>query len=95
VVAHDGIRGFAAGLTPWAAFLKARNPWVLTRRRGSWWAWPVFVPTYGAMLATSAVGYLARGRVDIVAALARGARAGVGVALGGAVVPAGAPRRVG
>jgi len=35
VVRHDGMRGFAAGLTPWAAFLKARNPWLVVRRHGS------------------------------------------------------------
>src|SRR5581483_7114891 len=33
VVGHDGMRGFAAGLTPWAAYLKARNPWLVGRRR--------------------------------------------------------------
>ena len=39
VVAHDGMRGFAAGLTPWAAFLKARNPWLVVRRRGGPASW--------------------------------------------------------
>ena len=34
VVLHDGLRGFASGLTPWAAYLKARNPWLLLRRHG-------------------------------------------------------------
>jgi len=94
VVAHDGLRGFAAGLSPWAAFLKARNPWLLVRRRGTWAAWPVFVPTYAAMLASSAAVYALRGRRDIVSALGRGAVAGVRVALGGAPAPVGAPRRV-
>jgi GT2 family glycosyltransferase len=93
VVAHDGIRGFASGLTPWAGFLKARNPWLLVRRRGSWAVWPVFVPTYAAMIAASALGYALRGRLDVVRALARGAVAGIRVALGGAPLPAGAPRR--
>jgi GT2 family glycosyltransferase len=95
VVAHDGIRGFAAGLTPWAAFLKARNPWLLVRRRGRAATWLVFVPTYLAMVAASAFLYAARGRFDVVRALARGAMAGLRVALGGAAVPAGAPRAVG
>ena len=94
VVAHDGIRGFAAGLTPWAAFLKARNPWLLVRRRGSWATWPVFVPTYAAMVGSSALLYAGRGRLDVVRALGRGALAGLRVALGGAPAPAGAPRPV-
>ena len=34
VVQHDGLRGFASGLTPWAAYLKARNPWLVVRRHG-------------------------------------------------------------
>ena len=92
-VAHDGIRGFAAGLTPWAAFLKTRNPWLLVRRRGSWAVWPVFVPTYAAMVGASALVYALRGRIDIVRALGRGAVAGVRVALGGTPAPVGAPRR--
>jgi N-acetylglucosaminyl-diphospho-decaprenol L-rhamnosyltransferase len=95
VVAHDGLRGFAAGLTPWAAFLKARNPWLLVRRRGTWATWPVFVPTYAAMIGASALGYALRGRGDVVRALARGAAAGVGAVLGAPVVPVGAPRRTG
>ena len=94
VVAHDGIRGFAAGLTAWAAFLKARNPWLLVRRRGTWATWPVFLPTYAAMLGTSAILYALRGRLDVVRALGRGALAGLRVALGGTPVPAGAPRPV-
>ena len=94
VVVHDGIRGFAAGLTPWAAFLKARNPWLLVRRRGSWSTWPVFVPTYAAMIGASALLYALRGRFDVVRALGRGACAGLRVALGGAPVSAGAPRPV-
>jgi GT2 family glycosyltransferase len=93
VVAHDGLRGFAAGLTPWAAFLKARNPWLLVRRRGTAATWPVFVPTYAAMIATSALLYTLRGRLDIVRALGRGALAGLRVALGAAPTPAGAPHR--
>ena len=46
VVYHDGFRGFVAGLTPWAAFLKARNPWLLVRRRGGPGTWLTFVPRY-------------------------------------------------
>jgi hypothetical protein len=94
IVAHDGIRGFARGLTPWAAFLKARNPWLLVRRRGGRLTWLVFVPTYAAMTATSAILYALRGRLDVVAALGRGAWAGVRTALGVPPTPVGAPRAV-
>ena len=93
IVAHDGMRGFAAGLTPWAAFLKARNPWLLVKRRGGPAAWLGFVPTYAAMLATSAALWAVRGRGDVVRALGRGAAAGLRVAVGGTPAPAGAPRR--
>src|SRR4030095_3117902 len=77
VVVHDGIRGFAAGLTPWAAFLKARNPWLLVRRRGSWATWPLFVPTYAAMVGASALGYVLRGRLGVAGALRGGALPGI------------------
>jgi GT2 family glycosyltransferase len=91
VVRHDGLRGFASGLTPWAAYLKARNPWLLLRRHGGPLAWLAFVPSCAAMVAASAVVYLARGRRDVVRALARGTGAGVRAVFGAPVVPAGAP----
>ena len=93
VVWHDGLRGFAAGLTPWAAFLKARNPWLLVRRRGGSATWLAFVPTYAAMIATSAALYALRGRTDVARALGRGAVAGLRVATGAAPAPVGAPGR--
>src|SRR4029079_7845175 len=62
VARHDGLRGFAAGLTPWAAFLKARNPWLVVRRHGGAAAMAAFVPVHAAMLATSALGYAVRRR---------------------------------
>jgi GT2 family glycosyltransferase len=93
LVQHDGLRGFAAGLTPWAAFLKARNPWLLLRRRGGVLDWITFVPTYAAMIAASAALYAGRGRGDVSRALWRGARAGISVARGGRPEPVGAPRR--
>jgi GT2 family glycosyltransferase len=93
VVWHDGIRGFAAGLTPWAAFLKARNPWLVLRRHGSAAAWLAFVPTYAAMIASSAVVYALKGQSHIVRALGRGALAGLGTLSGRAPAPAGPPRR--
>src|SRR5205814_8547461 len=75
VAYHDGLRGFAGGLTPWAAFLKARNPWLVVRRRGSVATWLGFVPTYAAMLGGSAAPHAPRGRGDAVRSLARGPRA--------------------
>ena len=93
VVWHDGIRGFARGLTPWAAYLKARNPWLVVRRHGGLADWLAFVPTYGAMLAASLGLWALRGEGAVVRALGRGAVAGVRGALGARVRPAGAPRR--
>jgi hypothetical protein len=95
VVYHDGLRGFLAGLTPWAAFLKARNPWLVVRRHGSPVDWFVFIPSYAAMVGTSALLYGLRGEGAIVAALARGAAAGLRAAAGGRVTPVGAPRPTG
>ncbi len=91
LVYHDGLRGFAGGLTPWAAFLKARNPWLVVRRRGRAADWLGFVPTYAAMLGGSAALHALRGRGDVVRALARGALAGIGAAAGRAVTPVGPP----
>lgn len=91
---HDGIRGFARGLTPWAAFLKARNPWLLMRRRGARAAWLGFVPTYAALLASSAALWALRGRGDVVWALGRGVVAGMRTALGAPAGTVAAPRRV-
>jgi len=95
VVEHDGMRGFARGLTPWAALLKARNPWLIMQRHRARLAWLSFLPTYGALIAASALGYLARGRLDVVRALLAGAAAGARIALGGAVRPIGSPREIG
>jgi hypothetical protein len=91
VVYHEGLRGFAAGLNPWAAFLKARNPWLVVRRHGGPGTWLAFMPTYAALVGASALLYALRGRADIARALARGARAGAG----GTVAPVGAPERSG
>jgi len=91
VLYHDGLRGFAAGLTPWAAYLKARNPWLVLRRHASAAAWLPFVPSYAAMIGASAALYRLRGRADVARALGRGAAAGVRAVMGAPVVPAGAP----
>lgn len=93
VILHDGFRGFVAGLTPWAAFLKARNPWLLVRRRGGVGTWLTFLPTYALMIGASAALYALRGRGDIALALGRGSGAGLRVAVGGRPVPVGAPRQ--
>jgi hypothetical protein len=95
IVYHDGLRGFASGLTPWAAFLKARNPWLVVRRHGGPGSWLVFVPSYAAMVGTSALLYALRGRGAVVAALGRGALAGLRAVIGGSVTPVGAPRPTG
>ena len=91
VVQHDGLRGFASGLTPWAAYLKARNPWLVMRRHGGTAALLAFVPVYLAMVGASAALYLLRGRGDVVRALGRGVRAGVRIAAGSPPEPVGAP----
>jgi GT2 family glycosyltransferase len=91
VVRHDGLRGFVGGLTPWAAYLKARNPWLVVRRHGGAAALLGFVPVYGALIAVSAAGYALRGRRDVVAALGRGALAGLRVAAGAPARPIAAP----
>ena len=92
VVAHDGLRGFASGLTPWAAYLKARNPWLVVRRHGGAGALLAFVPVYAAMVASSAAAYALRGRGDVVRALGRGAFAGMRTAAGAAPDVVRAPR---
>jgi hypothetical protein len=91
VLYHDGLRGFASGLTPWAAYLKARNPWLLLRRHASPLDWLAFVPSYTAMVLASALLYRLRGRADVAAALGRGAAAGVRAAFGYPVARVGAP----
>jgi len=92
VVWHDGLRGFARGLTPWAAYLKARNPWLVVRRHGGVGALLGFVPVYAAMVASSAALYALRGRGDVAGALGRGAVAGLRAAAGGAPGVVQAPR---
>ena len=93
VAYHDGLRGLARGLTPWAGFLKARNPWLLMRRRGGPVSWITFVPLYGAMITATIVLYVLRGRIDVACALGRGAIAGLRVAAGAPLKPIGPPLR--
>lgn len=87
VVWHHGMRGFAHGLTPWAAYLKARNPWWVMRRRGGPLAWSTFLPTYAALIGAAVLLWTLRGRPDIVRALGRGAAEGLRTAWGAPLPP--------
>ncbi|MDG2304261.1 MAG: glycosyltransferase family 2 protein [Candidatus Binatia bacterium] len=77
VVLHDGMRGFTAGLTPYAARLKCRNMFHLMRKHAGVGAWLAFTPVYAALIAGSAAIYAARGKWDVVRALAQGVRDGI------------------
>lgn len=77
-IAHSGHRGFGSGMTVVAAYLKARNLWRLGARRLDPLGMLVFAPGYFAMTGASMLGYLLRGRLEIVRAMARGLRAGIG-----------------
>jgi len=72
IVRHAGSRGFVGGFTPLAAYLKTRNLPIVARRHGSLLSWIVFVPTYLALVLTSALLYLMRGDRGIVLAQLRG-----------------------
>ncbi|HYC55150.1 MAG TPA: glycosyltransferase [Candidatus Binatia bacterium] len=74
-VGHQGRRGFAGGMTPLAAYLKARNLWSVAARRLGPGPRAAFAAGYGALLAASAAAYVLRGRSDIASALIEGARA--------------------
>jgi GT2 family glycosyltransferase len=78
VVLHDGMRGFAAGLTPYAARLKCRNLLLLMRAHGSAGAWLTFVPVYLGLVLASGVLYGARRDWAVVRALGAGVREGLG-----------------
>ena len=92
IVYHDGLRGFAGGLTPWVAFLKARNPWIVLRRHGGPASWPGFTLTYAGMVAASAALHALRGEREIVRALGQGMVAGLRAARGRRATPVGPPR---
>jgi GT2 family glycosyltransferase len=74
-IAHVGHRGFAAGFTPTAAYLKTRNLWLVARRALGPAGIVAFAPGYVALLAASMALYLVRGRRDVVRAIAEGAAA--------------------
>ena len=76
VVRHSGSRGFAGGMTPLAAWLKARNLMLVGQRHARGAGRVVFEAGSGALVAASAALYRLRGRADLAKALRRGARAG-------------------
>ncbi len=77
VVLHDGMRGFTAGITPYAAYLKCRNQLWLMRKHASAVAWLAFAPVYAALVVTSAAIYACRGSWDVVRAMGAGTRDGI------------------
>ena len=76
VVLHDGMRGFASGLTPYAGRLKSRNLIRLMRKHGTLLDWIVFLPTYFALLVASSLLYVVGGRFDVARSMWSGLRDG-------------------
>lgn len=76
VVLHDGMRGFASGLTPYAGRLKSRNLIRLMRKHGSPMDWAAFVPSYLALLLSSSLLYVVRGRAEVAHSMWTGLRDG-------------------
>jgi len=74
-VGHAGARGFAAGMTPLSAWLKARNLRLVGERRLGGLSHIVFLIGYALLVGTSVASYLLRGRADVAAAMLAGARA--------------------
>ncbi|MBI5506240.1 MAG: glycosyltransferase [Deltaproteobacteria bacterium] len=75
-VGHAADRGFVSGMTPLAAYLKARNLWLVGAGRLGASGPAIFVAGYAALIAASAALYAIRGRTQVVQALLRGAREG-------------------
>jgi GT2 family glycosyltransferase len=92
IVLHDGMRGFTAGLQPYAARLKCRNQLLLLRWHGALIDWLLFLPIFAALVIVSSAIYAARGRRDVVAAMWRGVADGITEAWrgGAASAPGGA-----
>lgn len=72
VVLHDGMRGFAAGLQPYAARLKTRNQLRLAFDHGGLSGFLVFFPFFLALVVASSLLYVLRGDGATVRALWRG-----------------------
>ena len=77
VVLHDGLRGFTAGITPYAAYFKCRNMLKVLRRHGRPLDWLAFLPVYVGLVAASAGLYALRGEGAVVRAMVDGVRDGV------------------
>jgi len=82
VVLHDGMRGFTAGLQPYAARLKCRNQLLLMRAHGGVLDWLAFLPVFAALVVASSLIYALRGRRDVVAAMWRGVGDGLRAVVG-------------
>lgn len=94
IVRHDGMRGYASGLTPYAARLKTRNQVILVRDHGSLLDKVAFAPIFAALVGASAALYAARGESAVVRALRDGVIDGIrAVARPRAPLPAPEPRR--
>jgi GT2 family glycosyltransferase/glycosyltransferase involved in cell wall biosynthesis len=76
-VGHAGSRGFGSGMTPLAAWLKARNLYLVGMRRVRSAPRIVFVFGYHGLVALSSIAYQLRGRRDVAAAMTDGMRAGL------------------
>lgn len=77
VVLHDGMRGFTAGITPYAAYLKCRNQLWLMRKHGRVLDWLLFVPIYAGLIVGSAAIYALRAKWDVVRSIGEGTRDGI------------------
>ena len=74
-IAHAGARGFAGGMTPLAAWLKARNLFLVGRRHTRGNSLVVFLTGAHLLVLASAFLYRLRGRGDIASAMLDGHRA--------------------
>ena len=77
IVLHDGMRGFAAGLQPYAARLKARNQVRLALYHGGPAAFLVFLPIFLLLVLASSILYALRFDFPTVRALWRGVGEGL------------------
>jgi len=76
-IAHGGHRGFGGGFTRVSAYLKARNLWRLAVVRLTRPQLFGFAAGYFLLIGASMLGYLVRGRLDVVKTIAAGVSAGL------------------
>jgi len=69
IVLHDGMRGFAAGLQPYAARLKTRNQLRLAMDHGGLGGFLIFLPFFLSLVVVSSLLYALRGDGATVRAL--------------------------